>query len=91
MNEWAGNGGKSANVADATTVIWPVVLYGRFARTICCCDFLLLVDVNERINYRCARDVLTACFVNCTFVTGLLIHIRQKEKIALEIAGESLW
>jgi hypothetical protein len=49
-----------------------------------------LVDVNERINHRCARDMLSACFVNCTFVTGLLIHI-QKEKIALEIAGESLW
>ena len=46
---------------------------GPFTRVIFCSDFLLLTDVNEWINNECA------------FVTGLLVHIRQKEKIALEI------
>jgi hypothetical protein len=29
--------------------------------------------------------VLSVCFLSWTFVTDLLIHIHQKEKIALEI------
>ena len=33
-------------------------------------------------------NVLSACFLTWTFVTGLLVHIRQNEKIGLEIAGK---
>ena len=36
------------------------------------------------------RNVLSACFLTWTFVTSLLVHIRQKVKIALEIAAKSL-
>jgi hypothetical protein len=31
-------------------------------------------------------NALRACFLTSTFVTGLLVHIREKEKIAQEIA-----
>jgi hypothetical protein len=42
------------------------------------------MDVNERINNECADCM----FPSWTFVTGTLelIHIRQKQKIALKIA-----
>jgi hypothetical protein len=35
-------------------------------------------------------NVLSACYLTWTFVTGSLVHIRQKVKIALEIAAKSL-
>ena len=35
-------------------------------------------------------NVLSACYLTLTFVTGLLDHIGQTEKIALEIAAKSL-
>ena len=44
---------------------------------------LLLIDVNEWIDSECASE--SSSFT--TFVTGSLVHIYQKEKIALEIAA----
>jgi hypothetical protein len=35
-------------------------------------------------------NMLSACYLTKTLVTGLLVHICRKEKIALEIRGKSL-
>ena len=42
------------------------------------------MDVNEQI----MTNVPSARFVTWTFVTGLLVHIQQKENIAWEIAAK---
>ena len=43
-------------------------------------------DRCERVDCGLITNVLSACYHTRTFVTGLLDHIGQREKIALEIA-----
>ena len=52
------------------------------------CDFLLLTDVNEWMSYECSDEGTSVRHILRTFLTYLLVHIHQKEKIALEIAGK---
>ena len=51
-----------------------------------CCDFLLLMDVKEWISYECSDEGI---HILRAFITHLLVHMHQKEKIALEITGEN--
>jgi hypothetical protein len=56
----------------------------------CCdfqCDLLRLTDVNERINNECVEFIVESQLsLREQFCYWFIIHIRQKEKIALEIA-----
>jgi hypothetical protein len=49
------------------------------------CDFLLLEDVKEWVNYKCSMlsNLIT------TSLSNLLFHILQKEKIATKIAAKT--
>ena len=48
------------------------------------CDIFILIDVKEWVNNKCC---ISASFLPQTFVTGLHLNLHQKEKTALEIAG----
>jgi hypothetical protein len=46
------------------------------------------MDVNVWMSYDCSEEGTSVRHVLRTFMTYLLVHIHQKEKIALEIAGK---
>jgi hypothetical protein len=56
----------------------------------CCdfrCDFLLLMDVNEWMSYECLDEGTSVRHILRAFITYLLVHMRQRKKIAPEIAS----
>ena len=49
------------------------------------CNFLLLIDVNEWISYECSDKGTCAPNIRNS---SILVHMHQKEKLALEIASK---
>jgi hypothetical protein len=46
------------------------------------------MDVNEWMNYECSDEGSMRVHVLRTFITHPLVHMHQKEKIALDIAAK---